>query len=352
MTAVRRAIIWILGSLSAATLAASVLQLQLSSPVGRLLQQYDQAVQHLASLLQPLAVAAQHHLAAVTGPNPALSPLWPHLFLVFALQFIPRSEPFPGWSQWAETFVKLLQGISGIVVAFVIALCIGSTPTLSGEFAPQFFLFAASMTLFMQARAANWPIHVGTLDREGMLPAFASPPGDEPDESSHWSLQAILAAAGAVAFALAFLAVESGVVPESNVVRALALTGIGICSLLLVAWWLAAGLGIDVGLERLLGNPGDAGAARLSVISRLAVLVTAAGLCYQCFTIELDHPASGFLVDCALALLAMIFAYAGQRAHLSLIPPHLPDRDYPFPSATGIFLLGAALLFVIDNLLR
>ena len=329
-----------------------MLQLQLSSPVGRLLQQYDQVIQHLASLLQPLAIAAQHQLAAIIGPNITLSSLWPHLFLVFALQFIPRAEPFPGWSQWAETIVKLLQGISGIVVAFVMTLCIGSTPTLSGEFAPQFFLFAASMTLFIQARAANWPIHVGTLDREGMLPAFAPSPGNEPDEASHWSLQAILAAASAVAFAVAFLAVESGVVPESNVVRGLALTGIGICALLWVAWWLAADLGIDVGLGRLLGNPGDAGVARLSALSRLALLVTAAGLCYQCFTIELDRPVSGFLFDCALALLAMIFAYAGQRFHLSLIPPQLPDRDYPFPSATGVFLLGAALLFVIDNLLR
>jgi hypothetical protein len=324
----------------------------MSSPVGTLLQQYDQIIQRLAFLLQPLAVTGQHQLAAVAGPNPALYPHWPHLFLVLALQFIPRSEQFPGWRPWAEALVKLMQGISGIVVAFVVSLCIGSAPTLSSAFAPQFFLFAASMTLYIQARAANWPIHVGTLDSEGMLPAFAPPPGDEPDEASHWSLQAILAAAGTAAFALAFLAVEIGVIPESNVVRALALTGIGICALVWIAWWLAADLGIDVGLERLLGNPGDVGAARLSALSRLALLVTAAGLSYQCFTIELDRPASGFLFDCALALLAMIFAYAGQRFHLSLIPPHLPDRDYPFPSATGVFLVGAALLFVIDNLLR
>jgi hypothetical protein len=353
LIALRRAIIWILGSLSVATLAASMLQLRMSSPVGVLLQQYDQAIQRAASLLQSLAVPVQHQLAAVVGSNPSLYPHWPHLFLVFALQFLPRAEPFPGWNNGSEQLVKVLQGLSGIAAALVIALCIGSAPTLFGEFAPQFFLFAAAMTFYIQARAANWPIHVGTLDSEGMLPAFAPPPGDEPDEASHWSFQAIFAATGTIAFALAFLAVEGGLIPEDIIVRSTAKVGIAVCTVLWVAWCLSMYVpGVDVGLERLLGNPGDVGAARLSALSRLSLLAAAAGLCFLSFTTELHHPAPGFLIDCALALLAMIFAYTGQRIHLRLVPPHLPDRDYPFPSATGIFLVGAALLFVIDNLLR
>ena len=133
----------------------------------------------------------------------------------------------------------------------------------------------------------------------------------------------------------------------------IAFIGAGICALLgLIAWFAwETGTGIDIWFLWLFGNPSDPASAPLTLFSRLSLFAASVALGGMSLTLVLDRPVPAFLFDVALMLSALIAAFVGQRAFLSIVPPHETDRNYPFPSALGIFLIGASLLFVLNLIL-
>ncbi|MEQ1756268.1 MAG: hypothetical protein ABL973_19285 [Micropepsaceae bacterium] len=329
-----------------------MLQWQLSPPVQNLLTQYDLAIQRLASLIQPLAEATQLKLAGITGADPTLYPHWPHIFLILALQFLPRAEAFPGWDFASQNAFKMFAVTIGVILAFALATALGSFQWATNNTPLLFVLLAVTLCAFLQNCLADWT-----------WPVFVDPEDDDPepaplpirsgsDDTGH-KLPSLpmFALAVCLVFAGLAVAVETSMSQEHSFAHSIVLVGYAACVGLGILLWII----VDSGDFGLLFSVLGLGSSPLStpftfasrVVLGLMIITLAIG---SVGAID-EVPANDFMFHTGLVATVLTAVLAGQYIFFKYVPPDRAQRNYPFPSALGIFLLGASLLFVLNLIL-
>lgn len=329
-----------------------MLQWRMSLPMQNMLAQYDRVVESLASLFQPLAEAAQHQIAAATGLSSRLDPHWPHLFLVLGLQLFPRAEACPGWEAASERSFKALAASLGIVLGFSLSLLLASYPWTTGQPSLLFMLFAVTLAVFFQNRLADWPESPPSLADADLLPAFDADLADEVatgDDLRHMPRILLVVVA---AFVALLIAVEASMAGDAVLIRSMELVGYAVCLGLGILVWMVIDSGDLSIVGWFLGIGSRPRSTPLTTAGRIVLLVTAIMFALGSSPESLSAFTLDYMFQSGVVALTLFALYIGQRAVLTAVPPHVELRDYPFPSALGMFLIGAALLFAVDIPLR